>query len=57
MYVTSALLVENFNRSNDDSWADDIILWVGGQEFEEHLTKKIDKTDENEKIMWKKIDA
>jgi hypothetical protein len=56
-YITSPLSVEKLNGSNYDSWSGDIKLWVEGQEYEDHLTKSIDKVPENEKSMWKKIDA
>jgi len=57
-YVTSPLSVEKLNGSNDDTWAGDIKLWVeGDQEYEDHLTKWIDKVPTSEKSLWKKIDA
>lgn len=42
-YITSPLSIEKLNGSNYDSWYGDIQLWVEGQEYEDHLTKSIDK--------------
>lgn len=57
-FVTSPLTTEKLDGSNYDTWASDIQLWLVGQGYKEHLTKKAETvTDTTERVKFEKIDA
>ncbi|PNX86349.1 hypothetical protein L195_g042427, partial [Trifolium pratense] len=49
--------VQKLDGSNYESWAADIKLWVTGQGYKDHLTKKSNTVDKGEKPKWEQIDA
>lgn len=51
------LSTEKLDSSNYSTWASDILLWISGQGYKEHLTSIVDSIPKTECAKWLKLDA
>lgn len=48
---------EKLDNSNYSTWASNILLWISGQGYKEHLTSIVDSIPKTECAKWLKLDA
>jgi len=56
-YVNVHLSIDKLDKTNYDTWASDIKLWLKSQDYVDHLTQCVRTVAADESSRWLKIDA